>query len=256
MISLPFQGGVDATSRKCREASYDGADGVVSKFQRKFPCLRAEVCHRKTYNHPSKKAFRKVPREAHIAPEAVLWNSLKNRQLGVKFRRQSPYFVDFYCPACRLVIELDGAAHFSQTGDEDEYDAKRTKYLEAEGLTIIRFENEFLRTDLDGVLATIKQHLQKSRQDILELTNHPVCAGCGGFATLSWRRSHPPLERRGIRGSRILTQQSAESIRRRRPLTACRGHCIDTSAWCVRCPAEPVSWHGSHDRKSAAVPPC
>src|SRR5262245_40766039 len=117
----------------------------------------------KTYNHPSKKAFRKVLREAHIAPEAVLWNSLKNRQLGVKFRRQSsigPYFVDFYCPACRLVIELDGAAHFSQT--RDEYEATRTQYLEAEGLTIIRFENESLRTDLDGVLATIKQHLQKS----------------------------------------------------------------------------------------------
>jgi very-short-patch-repair endonuclease len=71
-----------------------------------------------------------------------------------------PYFVDFYCPACRLVIELDGAAHFSQT--RGEYEAKRTKYLEAEGLTVIRFENELLRTDLDGVLATIKQQLQKS----------------------------------------------------------------------------------------------
>jgi very-short-patch-repair endonuclease len=117
----------------------------------------------KIYNHPSKKAFRKVLREAHIAPEAVLWNSLKNRQLGVKFRRQSsigPYFVDFYCPLCRLVIELDGAAHFSET--REEYEAKRTKYLEAEGLTVIRFENELLRTDLDGALATIVRHLKKS----------------------------------------------------------------------------------------------
>src|SRR5262249_59337494 len=52
------------------------------------------------------------------------------------------------------------------------------------------------------------------------------------------------------------TQQSAESIRRQRPLTACRGHCIDTSAWYVRGPANAVSWHGSHDRKSAAAPPC
>jgi very-short-patch-repair endonuclease len=60
-----------------------------------------------------------------------------------------------------LVIELDGAAHFSET--RDEYEAKRTKYLEAEGLTVIRFENDFLRTDPDGVLATIKEQLEQSR---------------------------------------------------------------------------------------------
>src|SRR5437868_1321819 len=96
-----------------------------------------------TYNIQSKKQFRKDLRNSLTAAEAVLWQSLKGRQLlGKKFRRQSslgPYIVDFYCPECGLVIELDGERHFSETIQD--YEAERTKYIESEGLRILRFEN-------------------------------------------------------------------------------------------------------------------
>jgi len=97
------------------------------------------------------------------AAECVLWQSLKGRQLvGKKFRRQMSigrYIVDFYCPEARLVIELDGERHFSITMDD--YEAERTKYLEQEGLKVIRFENKELYDNLGRVMETIKQALQK-----------------------------------------------------------------------------------------------
>src|SRR4026208_2564760 len=92
-----------------------------------------------TYNTSSKKNFRKDLRNSLTAAEAVLWQSLKGQQLlAKKFRRQASigrYIVDFYCPECGLVIELDGASHFSITIDD--YELARTKYLESEGLRVI-----------------------------------------------------------------------------------------------------------------------
>jgi very-short-patch-repair endonuclease len=115
-----------------------------------------------TYNTRSKKTFRKELRNSLTAAEAVLWQNLKGRQLlGKKFRRQigiGRYIVDFYCPEAGLVIELDGDRHFSITIDE--YEARRTKYLEEEGLRIIRFENKELYDNLEGVLETIKEALK------------------------------------------------------------------------------------------------
>ena len=115
-----------------------------------------------TYNTAKQKEFRKKRRNSMTAAECVLWQSLKGRQLlGKKFRRQisiGRYIVDFYCPEARLVIELDGESHFSITMDE--YEAARTKYLEQEGLKVIRFENKELYDHFEGVLETIKQALQ------------------------------------------------------------------------------------------------
>ena len=115
-----------------------------------------------TYNTRSNKNFRKELRNSLTAAEAVLWQNLKGRQLlGKKFRRQigiGRYIVDFYCPEAGLVIELDGDRHFSITIDE--YEARRTKYLEEEGLRIIRFENKELYDNLEGVLETIKEALK------------------------------------------------------------------------------------------------
>jgi very-short-patch-repair endonuclease len=111
----------------------------------------------KVYNLPSKKRFRKELRNSLTPAEALLWKSLQRRQLpGRKFRRQASigcYIVDFYCPECALVIELDGDAHLSITIDE--YEAERTRYLESEGLKVLRFENKELYDDLDAVLAAV-----------------------------------------------------------------------------------------------------
>jgi very-short-patch-repair endonuclease len=113
-------------------------------------------------NSRSKKAFRKELRNFGTPAEAVLWKSLQRRQLlGKKFRRQQSfgrYIVDFYCPECRLVVELDGRNHYSIT--RDSYEDERTKYLMGLGLRVLRFENRDLLENLDSVLAAIMEVLR------------------------------------------------------------------------------------------------
>ena len=79
------------------------------------------------FNRISEKAVRQSLRKALPAAELILWSKLKSRQVnGWKFRRQfgvGPYVVDFYCPALKLAIEIDGDSHF-QPG-EHERDEKR-----------------------------------------------------------------------------------------------------------------------------------
>ena len=90
--------------------------------------------------------------------EGVLWNELRNRKLnGVKFRRQHPvgqFIVDFFCPVKELVIEIDGGIHFEE--EVKERDENRTAELERYDLKVIRFTNDEVLNDLDGVLRKIK----------------------------------------------------------------------------------------------------
>src|SRR5690349_4465513 len=117
------------------------------------------------HNILSKKKFRKQLRNSLTAAEALLWRLLQRRQLErKKFRRQSSigrYIVDFYCPECRLVIELDGEKHFSITIDE--YEAERTKFLEGQGLKILRFENKDLHQNIEAGLANNPGQLKEGR---------------------------------------------------------------------------------------------
>lgn len=99
-----------------------------------------------------KRLARKLRHDSTEA-EKRLWKQLRNRQLaGIKFRRQcpvGPYVVDFLCYDLRLVIELDGGQHTIET------DARRTACLEAEGLRLLRFWNNEVLENMDGVLQTI-----------------------------------------------------------------------------------------------------
>src|SRR4029453_19444725 len=73
-------------------------------------------------------------------PEGMLWLELRKRPGGFKFRRQHPIgrcVVDFYCPAVRLVIEVDGMSH--EMGSEPERDQRRETWLRSRGLHIVRF---------------------------------------------------------------------------------------------------------------------
>ena len=92
--------------------------------------------------------------------EALLWKSRQHSQLsGKKFRRQhsiEKYIVDFYCPDCRLAIELDGDAHFAESGAE--YDNARTELLSKMGITVLRFENREIFDNLDLVIAEIQKY--------------------------------------------------------------------------------------------------
>ena len=105
-------------------------------------------------------AFARRLRQSATKFEDVLWQSLRGSRLhGAKFRRQvpfGPYVVDFYRHSARLVVELDGAQHDWQ----GEYDAERTKVVEAFGVRVIRFTNGDIRDDLDAVLRPISEELR------------------------------------------------------------------------------------------------
>ena len=106
----------------------------------------------------------------HVSPlrqnlteaEAKLWRELRGRQVqGYKFRRQHPiedYVADFACLALKLVVEIDGATH--STTEELAYDVARTAVLEGLGWQVIRFTNDDVFRDVNGVVEAIYEVLK------------------------------------------------------------------------------------------------
>jgi very-short-patch-repair endonuclease len=89
-------------------------------------------------------------------PEALLWQQLRQRPGGLKFRRQhpvDPYVVDFLCSKARLIVEIDGWAH--ETASTAENDEKRDQALEARGFTILRIPAEDVMGDVGGAVMAI-----------------------------------------------------------------------------------------------------
>ena len=101
------------------------------------------------------------PRRDKTDAERELWFRLRDRQLaGLKFRRQMPlghYVVDFCCESARLIIEVDGGQH-AGTADED---LNRTMDLEAMGYLVLRFWNNDVLKNTDGVVESILDTLNK-----------------------------------------------------------------------------------------------
>jgi len=99
--------------------------------------------------------------------ENALWRKLRDRSLrGQKFRRQFPvgrYIVDFVCIEERLIVELDGGQHAINTKS----DATRTAALRARGYRVIRFWNNEVRSNLEGVLHVIDSSLKRPHPDPL-----------------------------------------------------------------------------------------
>jgi very-short-patch-repair endonuclease len=88
--------------------------------------------------------------------ERKLWHQIEN----FRFRRQRPigkYIVDFICLEANLVIELDGGQHVEQ----QQYDAERTKYLTAQGLHVLRYWNNDVMQNIEGVLEDIRAALMR-----------------------------------------------------------------------------------------------
>ena len=99
------------------------------------------------YNLPQYKGFCRDLRNGMTPAEISLWLILKDRQVdGLKFRRQfgvGSYILDFYCPALKLAIELDGQVHFSD--EARAYDAERDAYLLREhSIRVLRYENRIV----------------------------------------------------------------------------------------------------------------
>ena len=95
--------------------------------------------------------------------EQKLWSRLRRKQIGnVQFYRQKPlggYIVDFYAPAMRLVVEVDGSQHQLEKGLCR--DAARDDWLVAQGLAVLRFDNLQVLREIDAVVEVIAQRVME-----------------------------------------------------------------------------------------------
>jgi len=103
------------------------------------------------------KQYSQENRNESTLGEILLWEGLKKKQmLGYTFNRQKPllnYIADFYCKRLSLVIEVDGDSHI---GNEN-YDKIRQVEIEELGLTVLRFDDDYLRQNLNGVLLEVEE---------------------------------------------------------------------------------------------------
>ena len=124
--------------------------------RREAPKERA--CPDKAYDPIPTSRSRQLRNNATPA-ERRLWTALKNRQLGgVRFNRQvviRPYICDLAARSAKLVIEMDGGQH----GEAVDYDRARTAFLKAKGFRVLRFWNNDVLENLEGVVMTIEQAL-------------------------------------------------------------------------------------------------
>jgi very-short-patch-repair endonuclease len=98
-------------------------------------------------------------RQHETVAEKRLWSFLRSGQIaGARVRRQhaiGPFVVDFYCPAVRVAIELDGSVH--DDNDIAAQDAARTEWIEQHQIRVMRFRNDEIMNDISSVLSKIEQ---------------------------------------------------------------------------------------------------
>jgi very-short-patch-repair endonuclease len=101
---------------------------------------------------------RSLLRKNSTPQEIILWGFIRNNALGYKFRRQhsvGPYVADFYCHKLQLVIEIDGSQHLQQR----DYDLERERYFSHLGITTIRFWNNEINNNIEGVIMKIQEYI-------------------------------------------------------------------------------------------------
>ena len=115
------------------------------------------------YNKSAMKQRRKTLRKNLSKAEAIMWNHLSRRQMKVyKIRRQhsvDQYVIDFSCPELKLAIEIDGDSHF-MTGAEEQ-DKTRQEYIESFGIQFLRFTNDDVYKNIDGVCQTVYNKVEE-----------------------------------------------------------------------------------------------
>ncbi len=107
---------------------------------------------------------RNLRRESTDA-EKCFWNGVRNRQMaGAKFRRQWPignYIADFVCLEAKLVVEIDGGQHSENARDE-----VRTAWLNGQGYRVVRFWNNDVLSNIEGVLERLRALLADPSPDL------------------------------------------------------------------------------------------
>ena len=122
-------------------------------------------------------------RQTMTDAESRLWRVLRRGQLNDRhFRRQhpiGPFTLDFYCPSLRLAIELDGGQHAAQQKQADE---RRTRFLLKKKIVVVRYWNNDIFSNLQGVLADL---VAITKKRALEVTPSPTLPLSGGGSTTS-----------------------------------------------------------------------
>lgn len=115
------------------------------------------------YSDPTTKSHRRRLRKNTTDAERRLSNILRSRQMaGLKFTRQysvGPYILDFYCSERRLAIEVDGGQHAYAYGQK--HDADRDRYLKELNIRMMRFWNNDVLQNIEGVGQKIKEEVEK-----------------------------------------------------------------------------------------------
>ena len=117
-------------------------------------------------NLKDQKTLRQSLRNNATATEAILWKALKGKQIdGLKFRRQfglGPYVLDFYCPEIRLCIELD--EDIQKSYKQALYEEIRTRYIGSHNIKVIRFENDVVYKNMEGILEAIREYKNRWKE--------------------------------------------------------------------------------------------
>ena len=127
----------------------------------------------KHYNKPEQKALRRNLRQEQTYTEKLVWRYLRNRKFQhCKFRRQysvDGYVIDFYSPALKLAIEIDGNVH--DLPESKKHDKVRQDYLESFGIKFLRIRNE----EFDGNANMAFEKIEKAISDL----THALIGGAG-----------------------------------------------------------------------------
>ena len=114
------------------------------------------------YN-PKLREFARYLRNNSTLSEVLLWKEIKNKALGVEFKRQVPildYIVDFYCQELKLAIEVDGHIHDFRYIE----DKVRQEQIEQWGITFIRFSNEDIKTNMFSVVLSLESKIDELKK--------------------------------------------------------------------------------------------
>jgi very-short-patch-repair endonuclease len=110
------------------------------------------------------RARAKELRRAMTRAETLLWRHLKaNRLAGLGFRRQSPmgnYIADFVAHSCKLIVEVDGESHDFE--ERIRHDARRDRWFESRGYRVLRFTNNDVLKNLEGVVLVIAEAAEQA----------------------------------------------------------------------------------------------
>jgi very-short-patch-repair endonuclease len=97
--------------------------------------------------------------------EVKLWDQVRKKQLGVRFKAQHPlsfFVVDFYCHKAKLVVELDGPIHRFNS----QYDDSRQSEIEQLGIMVLRFKNEEVVNDIERVIKKLQTIINERLESI------------------------------------------------------------------------------------------